>query len=839
MSNNFCAHCGQKLMENARFCSNCGKPVENINEELSQEHMPEVVDKILTEESPTKANKNISQDAAPETHAQPAVPPVEMDFCGRKLLFDPSVIEYNKLRKRFVQQGHLAKEAFKSYYARNVKDFDTLYENGLSKFMEEVAEGLRFGVSVIREYGVLDVDEGAFLGVTRPNSFLETNMDYYVSIATELRNSVEKLIAYRAQARTLRPTTHWQGGGLDLGGAIRGALTAGALNIGTDLVRGLKNTFVDSFDKAKIKRVEEEIYREKEHATDFADCIEYWYEDLLKTAENILSLHQLLVSPKLDDAKAASFIDEANSIVCKNNEHVSVLDYERAIDLICKGIPYSPFGSIAMTAYCALYQIPRVNKAEIQSLVNFLGVKHAFEAKKEKIIQDIISPAFRMPERTVAQIEEKYCAFQKIIQVNGDLGPSVKKLMKSLEEKRVQALENEILNPILQMPAITVADIDKKINALEQATTKYDCLTFAATDTMQLLKKKREQIRAKENEKAPALDSKIRLDDRLKVAKEIHDKFWILRRSNDYDAIWEMAESGVAYAQYRLEMDLHPDIGLTNNRDKVDFEKRLESGYLYAKFLEAWFPYDHEMKCRSTSTYPSQSCQKSTEIIYSLAQQGVITAMGICGIWGTKDKWDGKHGNPYMHWSESESIAYLQAAAAADDRRALWALASYYRKGLYGFPHDELLAKEYDDIVDFYNNAPIPTVASANSKSSTETSVKKNVSSSSGCFITSAVCRTFDKPDDCYELTAFRSFRDDWLAIQSDGPALIQEYYQIAPEIVRQIDQQNGSREIYRSIWTEYLIPCLNCINEKQFSKCKRIYVSMVNDLKGKYITCN
>ncbi len=243
MSNNFCAHCGQKLMENARFCSNCGKPVENINEELSQEHMPEVVDKILTEESPTKANKNISQDAAPETHAQPAVPPVEMDFCGRKLLFDPSVIEYNKLRKRFVQQGHLAKEAFKSYYARNVKDFDTLYENGLSKFMEEVAEGLRFGVSVIREYGVLDVDEGAFLGVTRPNSFLETNMDYYVSIATELRNSVEKLIAYRAQARTLRPTTHWQGGGLDLGGAIRGALTAGALNIGTDLVRGLKNTF--------------------------------------------------------------------------------------------------------------------------------------------------------------------------------------------------------------------------------------------------------------------------------------------------------------------------------------------------------------------------------------------------------------------------------------------------------------------------------------------------------------------------------------------------------------------------------------------------------------------
>ena len=52
------------------------------------------------------------------------------------------------------------------------------------------------------------------------------------------------------------------------------------------------------------------------------------------------------------------------------------------------------------------------------------------------------------------------------------------------------------------------------------------------------------------------------------------------------------------------------------------------------------------------------------------------------------------------------------------------------------------------------------------------------------CFITTAVCEAEGKPDDCAELTAFRRFRDGWLSQQPDGPALIEEYYEIAPAIV-------------------------------------------------------
>lgn len=107
---------------------------------------------------------------------------------------------------------------------------------------------------------------------------------------------------------------------------------------------------------------------------------------------------------------------------------------------------------------------------------------------------------------------------------------------------------------------------------------------------------------------------------------------------------------------------------------------------------------------------------------------------------------------------------------------------------------------------------------------------------SNGCFITSAVCKSFHKPDDCYELTAFRAFRDDWLKKQPDGADLIQEYYQIAPEIVTHIDTSPDCNAIYLDIWNTYLEPCLRAIEDDNMEHCKSVYTSMVRTLQKQYL---
>ena len=44
------------------------------------------------------------------------------------------------------------------------------------------------------------------------------------------------------------------------------------------------------------------------------------------------------------------------------------------------------------------------------------------------------------------------------------------------------------------------------------------------------------------------------------------------------------------------------------------------------------------------------------------------------------------------------------------------------------------------------------------------------------CFITSAVCLSSGKPDDCEELRVMRTFRDMWLRKQPFGEAEIDDY---------------------------------------------------------------
>ena len=104
------------------------------------------------------------------------------------------------------------------------------------------------------------------------------------------------------------------------------------------------------------------------------------------------------------------------------------------------------------------------------------------------------------------------------------------------------------------------------------------------------------------------------------------------------------------------------------------------------------------------------------------------------------------------------------------------------------------------------------------------------------CFITTAVCGSFGKPDDCYELTTFRKFRDTWLSVQPDGKSLIAEYYAIAPKIIENINRLSNAAQIYQSIWQKYLEPCLNFIRNSDNLACKNKYIEMVGDLKKKYL---
>lgn len=104
------------------------------------------------------------------------------------------------------------------------------------------------------------------------------------------------------------------------------------------------------------------------------------------------------------------------------------------------------------------------------------------------------------------------------------------------------------------------------------------------------------------------------------------------------------------------------------------------------------------------------------------------------------------------------------------------------------------------------------------------------------CYITTAVCESQGKPDDCRELELLRDYRDTYLLSTAEGQALVEEYYDIAPTIVNRIRNSGRAAEVYEEIWNTYLSPCVHMIEADEKEACRETYMDMVYELKGRYM---
>ena len=104
------------------------------------------------------------------------------------------------------------------------------------------------------------------------------------------------------------------------------------------------------------------------------------------------------------------------------------------------------------------------------------------------------------------------------------------------------------------------------------------------------------------------------------------------------------------------------------------------------------------------------------------------------------------------------------------------------------------------------------------------------------CYITTAVCESLGKPDDCYELRMLREYRDEYLLRDECGRSIVDTYYNIAPTIVNRINKKEDRREIYRNIFNEYINPCISYIEGNEPEKCKELYSDMVYSLRDEYM---
>lgn len=108
-------------------------------------------------------------------------------------------------------------------------------------------------------------------------------------------------------------------------------------------------------------------------------------------------------------------------------------------------------------------------------------------------------------------------------------------------------------------------------------------------------------------------------------------------------------------------------------------------------------------------------------------------------------------------------------------------------------------------------------------------------SSGSSCFVTTAVCESLKKGDQCEELQLMRSLRDTFVSSSVEGEMLVLEYYRVGPKIVRKIEEGVDSKTVYENLWSDYLKRCCELQKQNHLKEALDLYIEMVRNLCIRY----
>ncbi len=104
----------------------------------------------------------------------------------------------------------------------------------------------------------------------------------------------------------------------------------------------------------------------------------------------------------------------------------------------------------------------------------------------------------------------------------------------------------------------------------------------------------------------------------------------------------------------------------------------------------------------------------------------------------------------------------------------------------------------------------------------------------SGCFITTACVKYAGMSDDCFELTIIRRFRDNYIHNLPNGNQLLEDYYKIAPLILKNILSSAEVNKVLSSL-REKVKLVVHLIQNNKHSEVMAIYDITLSELRDKY----
>ncbi|WP_336775306.1 CFI-box-CTERM domain-containing protein [Paenibacillus sp. MMO-58] len=349
MQNNFCINCGAKIVHNSNFCFNCGTPVASVNTKQIEINMESAVE-----------SSAVTVDS---------IPAVEFQVLGRTLSFSSDLVEYNKLRTLFSNHASKSKSTFFSYYQSNVKSFNDLFDKAIPTFIEMVTVSLKFGVSVLIKYDVDYVDLEKLADLATNEIDILKYISHFIEASDKIAAYAENLSSYRNLSRAERG--NWQGGGFGLSGAIKGALTASVLNVGTGMVRGIGDSLTNAGDRAKIAGMKNDFFTDHQTLALLTEGVHECCFGVFYSVWRILEDEHRIPTVEFEIEKLNA---RANNLIAQYTNDKTL--YNRVIDVLCDCIRNYPY---SVSYFSNLYFIAKDSKEEILETAKYFGLETEYK----------------------------------------------------------------------------------------------------------------------------------------------------------------------------------------------------------------------------------------------------------------------------------------------------------------------------------------------------------------------------------------------------------------------------------------------------------------------------
>lgn len=188
---------------------------------------------------------------------------MEFKLANHNFQITPQRERYNELRRKFVSSAGQAANQFEEIYKARNHSLDDVVNRACAQFEECLQPVLKQCIELLVQRGVLTIDIHTFYAHYEDAVDVWTEaygnlVDQYAAVVM----TQEQLSEYRTARRENRG--RFVGGGFGLGGAVKGMVTAGALNMASGAAHGIVNFIGEIASDIKADSQKNRIFNDPE-----------------------------------------------------------------------------------------------------------------------------------------------------------------------------------------------------------------------------------------------------------------------------------------------------------------------------------------------------------------------------------------------------------------------------------------------------------------------------------------------------------------------------------------------------------------------------------------------